>query len=118
MDMVKFLDAFVGLAVDPTALQVSIHKDKSGALVLTDIRYDVSSIYSTSENLSCEKDTVSRGNQTTRNLIAQDLYYRTTQGFIYKGFTYQDLHASMQDAYGIVTFLSLAFIICAVLVSK
>lgn len=37
MVMVEFLGVFAGLSVDPTMMQVSIHEDNKGALVLVDM---------------------------------------------------------------------------------
>ena len=37
MDMIEFLSASASLSVDPMMMQVSIHEDKPGALVLADM---------------------------------------------------------------------------------
>ena len=37
MDLTEFLGSVVGLPTEPTSMQVSIHEDNSGALILADI---------------------------------------------------------------------------------
>ena len=37
MDLAEFLGSVVGLPTEPTSMQVSIHEDNSGALILADM---------------------------------------------------------------------------------